>query len=126
MEKEFNVLKCKKCGAMVMSFKDCNCDECGIMCCGEKMRPLISNSVDASFEKHVPTYEIEQDKVIARVNHVMEEEHYIEWIVYVTADSHEIRYFEPGMMAQVEFKYVPASKLYAYCNKHGLWESEVI
>lgn len=125
MEKEFKVLKCKKCEAMVMSFKDCDCDDCGIMCCGEKMVQLISNSVDASFEKHVPTFEIEQGKVIAKVNHVMEAEHYIEWIAYITGDLQDIRYFEAGMTAQAEFKYIPNSKLYSYCNKHGLWESIV-
>lgn len=125
MKKEFKVLKCKKCDAMVMTFKECNCDDCEMMCCGETMKQVVSNSVDASFEKHLPTYEIKEDKLIATVNHVMEEEHYIEWIAYVTKDSHEIRYFEPEMTAQTEFKYFPNSKLYAYCNKHGLWESEV-
>ncbi len=125
MEKEFKVLKCKKCEAMVMSFKECNCDDCGIICCGEKMTQLIPNSVDAAFEKHVPVYAIKDNTVIASVNHVMEEEHYIEWIAYVTADSHDICYFEPGMITKTKFKYAPNAKLYSYCNKHGLWESNV-
>lgn len=125
MEKEFKVLKCNKCDAMVITVKACDCDDCGMMCCGETMRELKSNSVDASFEKHVPTYEIRGNDIIARVNHVMEDEHYIEWIAYVTGDTYEIRYFEPGMDAKTTFKYVPNTKLYAYCNKHGLWESTV-
>lgn len=124
MKNEFNVLKCKKCGATVISFKETGCDECEMTCCGESMEKLISNSVDASFEKHVPTYEIKDDIIQVKVNHVMEEEHYIEWIAYVTTKSHIIRYFEPNMIAETEFKYVSNAKLYAYCNKHGLWESE--
>lgn len=125
MKNEFNVLRCKKCGAMVISFKESNFDECEMSCCGEPMECLIPNSIDASFEKHVPTYEIKDDTIKAKVNHVMEEEHYIEWIAYVTEEAHIIRYFEPDMTAETEFKYVPNSKLYAYCNKHGLWESDV-
>lgn len=29
--------KCLKCGALVEVIKDCTCENCGIMCCGEKM-----------------------------------------------------------------------------------------
>ena len=122
MKNEFRVLKCKKCNATVISFEE---SKTMLQCCSEEMEELIPNSVDASFEKHVPTYEIVDGIVKAKVNHVMEEEHYIEWLAYVTEDSHDLRYFEPYMLAEAEFKYVPNSKLYAYCNKHGLWESEV-
>ena len=125
MENELMVLKCEKCGAQVITFRESNCKECEYTCCNENMIRLIPNSVDASFEKHVPTYEIKSDTIVAKVNHVMEDEHYIEWLMHVTKDTHEIRYFEPGIDAQTEFKYVPNSKLYAYCNKHGLWENSV-
>ena len=123
MKLEFVLKKCNKCGSVVMNLDEESSD---IQCCGEKMEVVVSNSTDAVFEKHVPTYKIEGEKIIAKVNHVMEEEHYIEWIVYVTEKGHEIRYFEPYMIAETEFDYVQGSKLYAYCNKHGLWESEVI
>ena len=33
MEK-LSVKKCLKCGALVKVFKDCECDNCGIKCCG--------------------------------------------------------------------------------------------
>lgn len=125
MKREFKVFKCKKCGATIISFQESSTEECELMCCGDNMEELIPNSVDASFEKHVPTYEILDNVVKARVNHVMEQEHYIEWIAYVTKDAHNIRHFEPYMLAEEEFEYIPNSKLYAYCNKHGLWKSEV-
>ena len=123
--KEFKVLKCLICGSVVISFNECTCGDEGIVCCGETMNKLISNSVDAAIEKHIPAYEIKDNVLLAEVNHVMEEDHYIEWIAYVTEKSHEIRYMEPYMEAKTEFKYVPNSKLYAYCNKHGLWEKRV-
>ena len=116
----FRVFKCGKCETQVMTFEDEK-----MTCCGKEMIELVPNSVDASFEKHVPTYENKDGKVYAKVNHVMEDEHYIEWIAYVDGDKHEIRYFEPYMEAMAEFNYVKDAKLYAYCNKHGLWMCEV-
>ena len=121
MNRIFKVFKCEKCGTVMIQMETNNEE----VCCEHTMVELIPNSVDASFEKHVPTYERIGDKIIAKVNHVMEEEHYIEWIACVTKNDEEIRYFEPYMIAETEFVYVPGSKLYAYCNKHGLWEKEV-
>ncbi len=125
MSRELIVKKCKKCNAIVKVIKDCNCNGCGIKCCEEKMEVLVPNSVDAAIEKHVPEYEINGEKIIVKVNHVMEDEHYIEWVSIVSDDRECTKYFKPGKEAQVEFKYEPGTKLYAYCNKHGLWKKDV-
>lgn len=125
MSRELKVRKCEKCGAMVRVIEDCHCDNCGIQCCGEKMRELVPNSVDAAIEKHVPTYEIKDGKIFVKVNHVMEEEHYIEWISIVFENMEKITYLKPGENAIAHCKYVPGSKIYSYCNKHGLWVTEV-
>jgi len=116
----FRVFKCDKCEAQIMTF-----EKDKLECCGKEMIELVPNSIEASFEKHIPTYEVVDGKVKAKVNHVMEEEHYIEWIAYVAHDIHDVRYFEPYMDAETEFTYAKDGKLYAYCNKHGLWMSEV-
>ena len=125
MNNELIIKKCTKCGAMVKVFKDCTCDNCGIKCCGEEMKALVPNSVDAAFEKHVPTYEVKDGKIFVKVNHVMDEDHYIEWIAIVFDNKEVIKYFEPGKEAITHCKYVPGAKLYAYCNKHGLWKAKV-
>ena len=57
MKNELVIKRCKSCGATVKVIDDCNCNECGIICCGEPMEKLVPNSVDAAVEKHVPTYE---------------------------------------------------------------------
>lgn len=119
------IKKCTKCGALVKVLEDCNCDNCGIVCCGSPMVTLKSNSVDASFEKHVPTYEINGDEITVVVNHVMEPDHYIEWISVVVGKEETTKYFAPGEEAKMVCKYTPGMKLYSYCNKHGLWENEV-
>lgn len=125
MKKEFVIKKCKKCGAIVRVLGDCNCGGCGIVCCTEPMEKLVPNSVDAAVEKHVPTYEIVDGKIMVKVNHVMEEEHSIEWISIVFGDKECTTFLQPGKDAVAHCKYVPGATIYAYCNKHGLWKTEV-
>lgn len=88
-------------------------------------KEIVANSVDAAVEKHVPQYQIEEDKVIISVNHVMEEEHYIEWIMVEYEDCDITKYFKANDEAVFEAKYVPGMKLYAYCNMHGLWMNKI-
>ena len=122
MSKNFIVKKCKNCGEVVKVMGE---NDFEIQCCGEKMVSLVPNSVDAAVEKHVPTYEVEGEKIKVKVNHVMEDEHYIEWIALVSDGKECIKYFKPGQIAESHFKYIPGSTLLAYCNKHALWKKDV-
>ena len=115
------LLKCNKCGTRVIVDKGGD----NVICCGEQMQEVKPNSVDAAIEKHVPEYKIEDDKIIVTVNHVMEDEHYIEWIVLESENVLIKKDFIPGDKLEVEFDYIPSSSLYAYCNKHGLWQKDV-
>lgn len=125
MKNELIIKKCQKCGALVEVINDCNCGDCGITCCGETMVKLISNSVDASLEKHIPTFELRGNEILVKVNHVMEKEHFIEWIALVNdKDIYKVK-LVPNQNAECKFKYIKGSKLYAYCNKHGLWSCDV-
>ena len=123
--KEYVVRKCMKCGALVRVIEDCHCDGCGIVCCDEKMTKLKPNSTDGAAEKHLPTYEEKDGKVYVTVNHVMDEDHYIEWISFVYDDIEITTYLTPGKKAVAHGKYVKGMKIYVYCNKHGLWYAEV-
>ena len=122
--RELILKKCSKCGAIVKVINDCNCENCGIKCCGEEMVHIRPNSVDAAFEKHVPNYEIDSDNVIVNVNHVMDDDHFIEWIAYVSNNSEEFIYFKPGEEVKYTFK-KRQGYIYSYCNKHGLWMKEI-
>lgn len=127
MKKELIIKKCVKCGAVIRAINDCDCKNCGIVCCEEKMQTLKPNSIDAAVEKHVPTYEWEKNtlKVKVKVNHVMEEEHFIEWICLVTENKEEYKYLKVGEEATASFENVTTGTLYTYCNKHGLWEQKI-
>ena len=122
--RELVIRKCNKCKAMVKVIEDCNC-ACGIVCCGEEMQKIKANSTDGAAEKHLPTYEIKGDLIEIVVNHVMEDEHYIEWISAVSDKEEHIKYFNPGEKAKAVFKYSDNMTLYSYCNKHSLWKVEV-
>ena len=123
--KELVIMKCLKCGAIVKVLKDCTCDNCGINCCGEPMKIVKANSVDAAIEKHKPTYTVENDKIVAKVNHVMDEEHFIEWICLLYDNKEEYVYLNPNEEPAAIFDKVDSGKLYSYCNKHGLWETDI-
>ena len=125
MKKELVIKKCSKCQALIEVVKDCTCNNCNIKCCGEEMIELVPNSVDAAFEKHVPNYEIIEEYIIVNVNHVMEEEHFIEWIAMSSDNKIIKKFLLPNEKASVIFPYVKGSKIYSFCNKHGLWSKEV-
>lgn len=118
----FVIKQCRKCMATVHVLKE---DGCDIMCCGETMKELVPNSVDAAFEKHVPTYEVKDNKIYVVVNHVMEEDHYIEWIAMHHDGGDSFVHLKPGEEAKAVFDYVPGATLYSYCNKHSLWKCDV-
>lgn len=119
------IVKCNKCGATVEVMKDCTCDDCGIKCCGETMADVVINSDEYSFEKHMPEVEIVGTYIEVTVPHVMEEGHYIEWLALVSDRVNAKKYFGVGDNLKAIFPYVKGSKVYAYCNLHGLWEYEI-
>lgn len=125
--KDLKIKKCMNCGATVEIIEDCNCDDCGIQCCGEKMKELVPNSIDASAEKHVPTYEIKENngEIHVKVNHVMDEDHYIECIGICYDNRIGKVFFKPGEKPEADFKYVKGAILYTLCNRHGLWSTKV-
>lgn len=125
MKKELIIKKCLKCGALVKVINDCACKDCGIKCCNAEMTLVIANSADAAMEKHVPNYEIVGNKLVVTVNHVMESDHYIEWIALVSNSNVNTFYLNPSEVAKVEFPLVKEGILYSYCNKHGLWKEEI-
>ena len=120
------VRKCLKCGAVVIVEKDCMCEGCGIQCCGDTMVTMQPNVEDAAAEKHVPKIEKIGDKIRVTVDHVMEDDHYIEWIGIDRGEGrHGIQQLMPGDEPVAAFEYVKGSVVYAMCNKHNLWSADV-
>ena len=99
-----------------------------MQCCGKTLEELVPNTVEASVEKHLPVYEKIDNKILVKVGeneHPMDEDHYIMWVAQVTDNTTTRVRLQPGEKIEIQFPYIPGSLLYAYCNKHGLWETEV-
>ncbi|HAP44161.1 MAG: desulfoferrodoxin [Spirochaetes bacterium GWD1_61_31] len=118
------VYKCEKCGNIVELL---HVGDGELVCCGEPMKLMAENTVDASKEKHVPVIERIANGwrvTVGAVAHPMEEKHYIQWIELM-ADGRVYRaMLKPGDKPEAEFN-VSAGKVTAreYCNLHGLWAS---
>lgn len=120
MKNEIILKKCPICGALVKVIKDGP-----MVCCGQMMEKLEYNSNDYSHEKHLPIIEKKDDNILVTIPHVMDEEHYIQWICMVTEEGEDMKWLNPQNKASVVFPYVEGSIIYSYCNLHGLWKKEV-
>lgn len=122
MEQKF--LKCEHCGNIVAVVKNVNDS---IICCGEKMKQIIPGTIEASREKHIPVYEIQENKVIVNIgsiDHPMVPEHYIEWVSLQTKFGNQRKQLLPNQAPKVCFALCDGDEVeavYAYCNLHGLW-----
>ena len=121
--KELELKKCSVCGAIVKVVENKNNSR--FICCGKEMDDVLPNSVDASFERHVPEVHVEDEMMFIKVNHVMEENHYIEWVLVKTENSIHEFFFKPGDECELQIPYTGPGLVYAYCNLHGLWLKEV-
>ncbi|HWP96274.1 MAG TPA: desulfoferrodoxin [Syntrophomonadaceae bacterium] len=125
MAKLLGIYKCEVCGNMVEVIWE-GAGE--LVCCGQPMKLMEENSVDASLEKHVPVAETEGDLLTVKVGsavHPMTEEHYIQWIEVLIGDKVCRASLKPGMAPEASFRIPDGSQtivLRAYCNLHGLWK----
>jgi superoxide reductase len=125
MTNRYEIYKCNICGNIVEVLHS---GKGQLVCCGQPMVLLKENTVDASYEKHVPVVTKEGERFEVKVGsapHPMEETHYIEWIEILT-DGRVLRQFlkpkdEPKAYFKEDKEDVTARE---YCNLHGLWKSK--
>ena len=114
---------CNHCGNLIEMVHDAKVP---VICCGERMKELVPNTVEASGEKHIPVVSVEGSKVIVNVgsvDHPMVPEHFIEWVYVETEEGGYRKELHPDSAPNVVFE-LGADKpkaVYAYCNLHGLW-----
>ncbi len=99
-----------------------------LRCCGREMVLLEPNTEDAALEKHVPYCTVEGDKVkvtVGEVVHPMDKDHYIGWIAMKHKNVVTVVWLKPGDSPEAIFDYKKGSVIYAYCNKHGFWKTEI-
>ncbi|UCG39417.1 MAG: desulfoferrodoxin [bacterium] len=124
MAERLQVYKCDLCGNIVEVFHGGPGE---LVCCGQPMKLLKENTVDAAREKHVPVIERTDHGIkvkVGSVPHPMEEKHYIEWIEVVADGKSYTAFLKPGDAPEAEFC-VEGDRITAreYCNLHGHWKS---
>ena len=118
---------CEHCGNISGMFNDAGVP---MMCCGQKMTKLEPGTVEASEEKHVPVVNVEGNTVevnVGSVDHPMVEEHSILWVYLQTDRGGQRKCLEVGSAPKVTFALYDETPVavYAYCNLHGLWKTEI-
>ena len=124
-DKKFYI--CEHCGNVIEMVKDSGVP---VMCCGQKMSLLEPGVVEASHEKHIPVVEVQGEKVfvnVGSVDHPMTEEHSILWVYLQTDKGGYRKNLESGKEPKAVFSLNDEKPVavYAYCNLHGLWKSEI-
>ncbi len=118
---------CPHCGNIVEMVHDSGVKP---FCCGQKMDELIPGSVEASGEKHIPAVQVANGIVevnVGSVDHPMVDVHWIEWVQLVTDKGSYRKWLNPGEAPNVRFwlGHEKPLEVYAYCNLHGLWKTEL-
>ncbi|MCL2498743.1 MAG: desulfoferrodoxin [Defluviitaleaceae bacterium] len=128
--------KCGHCGNLMGLIKDKGVP---MMCCGEKMAELVPNTVEASAEKHLPVVSSETgtcdcgreciclDVKVGSATHPMDDGHHISFVYVETERGGQRKCLKAGEEPRLPFC-VTGDKpvaVYAYCNLHGLWKTEI-
>jgi superoxide reductase len=123
MAERLQVYECEKCGNIIETFRG---GKGTLVCCGEPMKLLEENTVDAAVEKHVPVIEKVEGGIVVKVGsvaHPMVEEHHIEWIEVIDGEVIHVAFLKAGDEPQAMF---PLDKTDVtareHCNLHGLWK----
>lgn len=118
---------CEHCGNLIGMINDSGVP---MMCCGQKMTKIEAGTVEASREKHIPVVTVDGNNIhvkIGSVAHPMLEEHSILWVYLQTDKGGQRKCLTPGEDPKVTFAIAEEKPLsvYAYCNLHGLWKTDL-
>ncbi len=124
--KENRFYVCTKCGNIAGMIHDAGIP---LFCCGEKMKKP-EPFTEATHEKHLPCAKIENGIVTVDVGslaHPQEDKHSILWVYLQTDRGGQRKTLKTGEETFVSFALCDEKPLrvYAYCNLHGLWMTEL-
>ncbi len=124
---ELTLYQCEICCNLV-----CMIDESGVdpTCCGQAMKKIEANTVDASREKHVPAViqnNCHLSVTVGEEPHPMLPRHHIQWIAVLTDRDVYGKHLSCGEKPCAEFDLCSdevIKAVYAFCSLHGLWKKE--
>ena len=117
--KKSNFYTCPICGNVIFSMGNAL-----ISCCGIQLPALeVENQPENEIaEEHKIMVEPVEDELFVTLNHPMQKDHFISWIAVVRLTSVEIIKLYPEQNAECRIKFGRGVKIFAYCNRHGLFE----
>ena len=124
--KHVEFYECEVCGNVMVKLVDG-----GVTpdCCGAAMKRVKPKSGDAGREKHTPIVLVNGERVtvtVGEVAHPMEEDHFIGFAVLENGRGFDVKELQTNGYPVAQFllnEDEEAGRVYAWCNKHGLWKA---
>ncbi len=116
--KKMKLYVCPICGNVLTAV-----GEAAISCCGIALPAPDAEKAD---EAHKIGVEIVEDELYVTVAHPMEKAHYLSFLCAVTDEGFTLHKLYPEGNAEARFKMSRVSRIYAYCNKDGLFYVNVM
>ncbi len=115
----FNMFKskfyvCPVCGNVIQAT-----GEAVISCCGVTLMPQEPEEMDG---EHQIQLEPVEDEYFVSMRHPMTKNHFISFLAAVSDQGIQFVKLYPEGNAEARFKTRRVKRLYAYCNRHGLFE----
>ena len=111
--KKSQLYVCPICGNLIQSSGDV-----ALSCCGVVLPALEAEESDSD---HMIRIEQVEGELYVTINHPMEKDHYISFIVYRTGDRLETVKLYPEGGASCRFFRRGHGEILVYCNRHGLF-----
>lgn len=108
---------CPVCGNVIHAV-----GEGAFCCCGIALPKLESEEADGV---HSPKVDIMDGEYYVSVDHGMTKDHYLSFFAYVSSNCVQIVKLYPEQTAECRFARRGHGSIYAYCNRHGLYEVRV-
>ena len=108
---------CPVCGNVIQAT-----GEALISCGGVTLPPLTPEPADG---EHPIRVEKAEDEYFVSMRHPMTKEHYISFLAAVSDGSVQLVKLYPEWNAEARFRIEGVRRLYAYCNRHGLFQLNI-
>lgn len=108
---------CPVCGNIIHSM-----GEAAIHCHGVALMPLEAEKTD---EQHMIFIEGVEDEYFVRIEHEMSKTHYVSFMAALSPDRLQLVKMYPEGEAQARFKTSGVRRIYFYCNRDGLFYTDV-
>ena len=104
---------CPVCGNGILSL-----GQAVVSCCGITLPPLKPEDAD---EEHRIRVSVSDGEYYVTVDHPMQKDHYITCISALADNSNQFVKLYPESSAEARFRIAGVRRIYAYCNRHGLF-----